>query len=366
VNIAADSISILSNDGGGLTAPVTLPANDEPRYIAARDYDADGDIDLAVVHKRSNDLWLYRNDGTGGFTQALEDRFALNDAPHAVDAADLDLDGDCDLVVSHVGSDPFVRLMLNDGTGKFEPEVLFSPDGGAHVVAVDLDGDSDFDVATANTNNGTVNIHRNETVDAGGIMFLALVDQAGGPFEPGQEIEVELRMRDLAGQPVVAYQAFLEFTTTQLAFVEGVYTVEPMGLGIIDPIEAIGGKIDLAAGLLPGKQEPTTEDAALAVLTFRALSALCDPSVRFRPNTPPTRLSGVDGAPVEPLLLINLGSQSCPADINGDCDVGFADLLSMLTAWGPCEECPQDLDRSGDVGITDLLRVLASWGPCAA
>lgn len=54
----------------------------------------------------------------------------------------------------------------------------------------------------------------------------------------------------------------------------------------------------------------------------------------------------------------------CGADLDGDDRVGFADLLRILTAWGPCDECPEDLDQSGRVDFTDLLRILAAWGPC--
>ena len=42
------------------------------------------------------------------------------------------------------------------------------------------------------------------------------------------------------------------------------------------------------------------------------------------------------------------------------------DLLRVLDAWGPCPdpplECPADLDGNGDVGIDDFLDLLAAWG----
>ena len=64
----------------------------------------------------------------------------------------------------------------------------------------------------------------------------------------------------------------------------------------------------------------------------------------------------LDGAPV------------CPADFDGSGDVGFADLLAVLAAWGPYEPCPpfvaEDLDQDCMVGFSDLLAVLAAWGPC--
>lgn len=55
----------------------------------------------------------------------------------------------------------------------------------------------------------------------------------------------------------------------------------------------------------------------------------------------------------------------CPQDIDGNGDVGFNDLLSVLSAWGPCVgACPQDIDESGDVGFSDVLSILSAWGPC--
>ncbi|NNF41784.1 MAG: hypothetical protein HKO59_17940 [Phycisphaerales bacterium] len=56
----------------------------------------------------------------------------------------------------------------------------------------------------------------------------------------------------------------------------------------------------------------------------------------------------------------------CPADLDGSGDVGFTDLITVLSFWGPCAGvCPADIDDSGDVGFTDLLAVLSVWGPCS-
>ncbi|MCH8165106.1 MAG: hypothetical protein IH889_05815 [Planctomycetes bacterium] len=49
-------------------------------------------------------------------------------------------------------------------------------------------------------------------------------------------------------------------------------------------------------------------------------------------------------------------------DLDGDCQVGILDLLSLLSEWGPCNGCPADLDGYGHVGIIDLLILLANWG----
>ncbi len=40
------------------------------------------------------------------------------------------------------------------------------------------------------------------------------------------------------------------------------------------------------------------------------------------------------------------------------------DLLAMLVAWGPCSncsDCPADVDGDCQVGVTDLLTLLEEW-----
>ena len=59
---------------------------------------------------------------------------------------------------------------------------------------------------------------------------------------------------------------------------------------------------------------------------------------------------------------------ACPADLDGTDDVGFPDLLAVLSAWGTYEPCPpfipEDIDKDCEVGFDDLLAVLSAWGPC--
>lgn len=57
----------------------------------------------------------------------------------------------------------------------------------------------------------------------------------------------------------------------------------------------------------------------------------------------------------------------CPADLNGDDSVGFADLQELLQAWGDCPivgDCPADLNGDDSVGFADLQELLQAWGPC--
>ena len=56
----------------------------------------------------------------------------------------------------------------------------------------------------------------------------------------------------------------------------------------------------------------------------------------------------------------------CRADLDGNGDVGFDDLITMLTFWGPClSECTGDLNNDGTIGFADLVELISSWGSCA-
>ncbi|NNF42811.1 MAG: hypothetical protein HKO59_15925 [Phycisphaerales bacterium] len=66
----------------------------------------------------------------------------------------------------------------------------------------------------------------------------------------------------------------------------------------------------------------------------------------------------------QPLLAaaVRLDGDTEPnPDIDGDGQVGFSDLLAVLSAWGPCSGCPADLDGDGLVGLIDLLIILSAW-----
>ena len=56
--------------------------------------------------------------------------------------------------------------------------------------------------------------------------------------------------------------------------------------------------------------------------------------------------------------------EGAPGDVDGDGDVDFTDLLTLLDTWGDCppaEYCPADIDGSGSVGLSDLLLLLSNW-----
>ncbi len=65
-------------------------------------------------------------------------------------------------------------------------------------------------------------------------------------------------------------------------------------------------------------------------------------------------------------------AESCYGDINNDGNVGTADLLAVINAYGACPSpptaCPADVGPrpclDGTVGVPDILVVITTWGEC--
>lgn len=147
---------LLLNDGRGHFTDDTagrLPTEDRVTQDAEfADLDRDGDPDLVLGQEGGHALWL--NDGTGRFTDA-SDRLAAtgNVEARKVTPGDVDGDGDLDLYFSHVGWQgraPQDQLMINDGTGRFADETArrIPVEAGTTLTArfADLDADGDLDL----------------------------------------------------------------------------------------------------------------------------------------------------------------------------------------------------------------------------
>ena len=107
------------------------------------------------------------------FESALN--YAAGGGANSVIAADLDGDGDADLAVANFGSDN-VSVLKNNGDGTFAAAVNYATGDGPNLVfAADLDGDNDADLMTPNID-GNVSVLRNN----GDGTFAAAVSYAAG------------------------------------------------------------------------------------------------------------------------------------------------------------------------------------------
>ena len=130
-----------------------------PKGVTAADVDGDGDLDLLAANDASASVSVGLNNGNGTF--AATTSVAVGFAPGSVVAADVDDDGDLDLLVANVGAGT-VSVRFNNGSGSFsgttDVAVGSTPKG---VAVADVDGDGDLDFLTANAGNNTVSVRYN-------------------------------------------------------------------------------------------------------------------------------------------------------------------------------------------------------------
>ncbi|MEL6497422.1 MAG: FG-GAP-like repeat-containing protein [Planctomycetota bacterium] len=156
-NSGVNLLCLNSGDGTFTYAADALPQhNDTTQDIEAGDIDGDGDLDLVVANELNNRVLL--NDGDGSFTDNTEAAIGLRagEETREADLGDIDGDGDLDLVFANVGWSNFPpgdKVLINDGRGVFADEstsrIPFINEFSVDADFADIDGDGDLDIVTA-------------------------------------------------------------------------------------------------------------------------------------------------------------------------------------------------------------------------
>ncbi len=154
--VGGDSLLFL-NDGHGNFKDVSSsrfsPFFKNSNLQAVLDADKDGDLDLLVTvvpgPPKKTFLVLYLNDGKGYFRDATSGRIpSMYTTVSSVFSADLDMDGDADLL-AFTPKVPLV-ILVNDGKGFFKEDtgtrIPKAPLASTPLLFTDLDGDGDPDL----------------------------------------------------------------------------------------------------------------------------------------------------------------------------------------------------------------------------
>jgi hypothetical protein len=154
-----DSLMVLFQDApgsfGGPPLVLTDPGIEEPTSVAAADLDGDGDQDLVSANRGSGNISVFYQGPPGSFGDPpllLSDPAVLN--PSRIAPIDIDSDGDLDLATAGAFSTDLV-VFIQQGPRSFggSPLVLESQAASSLTVA-DIDGDGDLDLVASNPEEG--------------------------------------------------------------------------------------------------------------------------------------------------------------------------------------------------------------------
>ncbi|NNF41641.1 MAG: CRTAC1 family protein [Phycisphaerales bacterium] len=374
--------SLFLNNGDGTfvdaSAGSGIAASDHHWQPIIHDFDGDGWADIFMaVDFFANNLYLNQRDGTfvdvaaaAGLDNTMNDM--------GVTLGDCDNDGDFDLYITNiydfVGQGEHNVLFRNDSVGAAlsftNVAIAAGVDEGGWgwgTTFLDADNDGDLDLAATNGFNDHVDpsrffLNENETP----IRFTDASAAAGFDDEEW-------------GSGLIAFDLERDgdLDMMQVCNLGG-----PVRLLVNDAAETVGGHWLLVRPRMDGRN-PRALGAVVRVkvgdvVRTRAITA----GTSFLCQEPAEAHFGVGDAaiidevrvdwpggghdrwfdvPVDQVLTLS-PPPATSGDVDGDGDVDFTDLLSVLAAWGPCAgDCPADLDGDGSVGFSDVLTVLAGW-----
>ena len=99
---------------------VVLPVGQGPGSIAIADVNHDGHPDIIVANTGEGTVSVLLGDGRGNFRAAPGSPFPCNANPNDIAVADMNGDGNPDLVIANTGT-PYITVLLGDGHGGFKP-----------------------------------------------------------------------------------------------------------------------------------------------------------------------------------------------------------------------------------------------------
>ena len=162
-----DEVTLWKNDGspsnGGWTEQVIDSDFDHAFFVHAKDMDNDGDIDILGSARRDDEVHWWENDGSENFTEmVIDDSF---NGAEGIYPIDIDSDGDMDVLGMANEADDVV-WWENTATFSFDPswtasDIDTNADGAYAVFAADMDNDGDMDIVSASYTDDTIAWYEN-------------------------------------------------------------------------------------------------------------------------------------------------------------------------------------------------------------
>ena len=136
-------------DGPGLPLRA-IDLDGRPQAVEVADVDNDGDLDVIVFGRFSDQtgVLVLRQQADGAYGQSFFPDGSLAQGPELTDVEVADLDGDGFVDLCAIGDDDRLAVLLNDGAGGFVSILapLVTNANPANIVTTDVDGDGAVDI----------------------------------------------------------------------------------------------------------------------------------------------------------------------------------------------------------------------------
>jgi hypothetical protein len=307
-----NTLTIFTNDGsGGFGFDGKLAAGGAPFSVAAADVNGDGQLDLICPSLAGNGgtVMVFTNTiipGHTGFSLISSPGVGAN--PFPVIAVDVNGDGKLDLISANAG-DNTLTVLTNDGNGFFGSNATLNVGSvPACVVAADVNGDGKPDLICGNWYDGTLTVFTN---NGSGIFGFNATLSAGTGFPNPYPVRVySIAAADVngAGKPDLIRANYSGFSLT-------LWTNNGSGGFGTNPAQRFGpASISVAVADVNGDGKPDLISADFNSQTLRVWT---------------NNGSGIFGS--NATLTVN-GHPDCvtAADVNGD---GKPDLISVNTTY---------------------------------
>jgi hypothetical protein len=159
-----------------LQPAVNYQTPSSPDGIASADFDHDGHQDLAVAALSPDRIILLKGVGNGSFAAWQTVSLPSGSSPIFVRAADIDGDGDYDLIVVERDARK-IQILINDGTGHFSVGPSFNTGNNPRwLITRPLRPGSAIDMAVLNRADGTLTVY----LKTGNLQYSSTTYTVGG------------------------------------------------------------------------------------------------------------------------------------------------------------------------------------------
>ena len=306
---SGNAILVQLNDGSGRLQPNPTPISLAPNglgpiAIASGQLNQSGSKDLVVANSLSGTVSILFDFNVSGFSQSTS--VALRAIPSDIKLADIDSDGDLDILVATQNGNQTgqIRILLNNGAGVFSVGNSLSSGGKrpASIVTGDFNLDQRLDIAVANQGDfGRANDNGNVAV---------LLGRANGTFESPVAYVVglsplSLDVGDLNGdgfQDLVTANFSVNTASILRGSNSGVFTV------LRDPLSVGQGPVQIALVDIDGDRD---KDILVSNLRSKSLSILRNRSSQDQVDNPnalvfePSESFGVAELSIGPRLVFD-------------------------------------------------------------